>query len=106
MAGFVGGAAEGAREAVHGVAVDTVGADLGEEFGGGVPVGHAFIAGALIPDHNREEDTDVVLVEVVDHGADGRDAAGQGAEEIVLVAVVDADVGIALPEENGVYAAE
>ena len=44
-------------------------------------------------------------MELVDHFADARDAARQIAVHIVLIAIVDADVRIDGPEQNGVDAA-
>ena len=46
-----------------------------------------------------------VFVEVVDHLLERGDTAREGADEIVLAAAVDADVGIALPDEDTVDAA-
>ena len=105
----VGGCAKGVWDAFEGVAVDAVGVEGGEFAGESFGVGGAFLrcrgAGALIPEHDGEENADVVLVEVVDQLADACDAAGKIVDEVVLVAVVDADVGIGGPEEDAVDAA-
>ena len=105
VAGGIGGGAEGEGEGFHGVAVDAVGAGFGEFTGEGGPVGLGGGAGAAVPGHGGEEDADAAAVEVGDHLANGGEAAGEVAEVVELAAVVDADVGVGVPDEDAVDAA-
>jgi len=59
-----------------------------------------------IPSEDREEDSHVALVELIDHALEAGDTAGKITEEIELIAVVGADVGIDVPDEDGIDGAE
>src|ERR1700676_3710468 len=85
----------------EGVEVDAVGADFIEDLrelgrgSGGFP-------GAGIPQEIWEKNFYVVLVKLVDNFFESREAAGKIAEEIELVAFVEAEIGIDVPEKNGI----
>ena len=105
MLRFVGGFDELAAEAGHGVAVDAVGPKFGHELSGGFGEWLAFVVGAGVPGHDGEQHFHAVCVEVVDHRTHAGDAAGKVAHHVVLVAVVDADVRVDGPQQDGVDAA-
>ena len=105
MAGVVRGLAELAADAAHRVAVDAVGADGLHVAGGGVPERHALRPRAHVPGHDREEHADAAAVEVGDHLPQARQPAGHVVQQVVLVAVVDADVRIDRPDQHGIDAA-
>ena len=102
MAGLIGSDAVLTGNRGHGVAVDAVRAHFGEFFGQSSRFGQAEVARTLIPQHHGEEDAHAATVEVGHHLADGGDSAGHVAEVIELAAVIDADVGIGVPDEDGV----
>jgi len=106
MAGSNGGDAKIGGNAFEGVEVDAVGADLFQELRERGPGRSGFFAGARIPGEDGEEDFDVVTVEIVDKFLESGETAGEIAEEIELVAIVDAKIGIDVPEEDGVDGAE
>src|SRR6185312_1577811 len=57
---------------------------------------------AVIPDHNREEYTQVLLMELSDHLFHTIVTTGHACEIIQLIAVIDPDVGISRPDEYGI----
>ncbi len=65
-----------------------------------------FFAGAGIPGEDGKKDFHIVAMKIVDKFLESGEAAGEIAEEIELIAVVDAEVGIDVPEEDGVDGAE
>ena len=105
MADLLRGKEIGAGHAFEGVAVHAVGVDGGQFAGQRLLVGDLLVAGALVPDHEREQDAHTPAVEVGDHLTDPGYATGKVAEEIVLVAIIDTEVGIGVPDKNAVDAA-
>ena len=94
MAGRVAGDSEAAGEAAVRVTVDAIGADLGEQTGDSFRERARFGARPLVPRHVGEEHADTPAVQVVDHFLKSRQAAGHVAQQVELVAVVDAEVGV------------
>jgi len=106
VSGGDGSGAEVGGNAFESVEVDAVGADFFQELRERDPGRGGFFAGAGIPGEDGEKNFDVVAVKIVDELFESGEAAGKIAEEIELVAVVHADVGIDVPEEDGVDGAE
>ena len=96
--------AECARNAPESVAIDAVCSHVRHEFRGRVPIGGAHVARTLIPSHEREDDFDSAAMKIRNHLLDPSDATGHGANHVVLIAVVDADVRIHWPDQNGIDA--
>ena len=59
---------------------------------------------ALIPYHHRKKHAHSATVEIRDHLPHARDATGHVAQQVVLIAVVDAHVWIRLPNQHAVNA--
>ena len=106
MAQRIAGIEERARHTVVGVAVDAVRADRLDDLRDGLPVGLAFVAGAVVPRHGGEEHAHAAAVEVVDRAAKALQPARQAARQVELVAVVHPDVGVHAPQQHAVQAAE
>jgi hypothetical protein len=102
----VAGVEERARHAVVGIAVDAVGAGCLHQSRDRKPVGFALLAGAVVPGHGRQEHLDPAPVEIGDRATHALDAPGQIVRQVELVARVDADVGVDVPEQHAVQAAE
>ncbi len=105
MADVVGCLAELAADAVHRIAVDSVGADGLHVTRGRDAQRHVLRSRAHVPWHNREEHANVPAVEIGDHLAQPRQAAGHVVQQVMLIAIVDADVRIDRPDEHGINAA-
>ncbi len=96
--------AKGAGDKIHGVAVDAVGADLAQVFSSGRGE-RAGIVRADVPRHDGKQNADAALMEIAYHLLEAGDAAGHIVQQIELIAVVDADVGVHGPDEDGIDAA-
>jgi len=102
----IAGVEERARHAVEGVAVDAVGADRLHDRRQAVPVRATGVAGAVIPGLGRQEHLDPAPVEGIDRALEAVEAAGQVMRQVELVAVVDADVGVDVPDQHRIEATE
>jgi hypothetical protein len=98
--------AEIGGDAFEGVKVDAVGADLFQELRECDPGRRGFLARAGIPGKDGEKNLDVVAVKIVDEFFQRGEATGKVAKEIELVTIIDAEVGIDVPEEDGVDGAD
>ena len=99
------GIEERARHAAVRVAVDAVRADRRDELGHQLPVGLAVRPRAVVPGHRRQEHLDAAPMEIGDRAAQPGEAARQIVREVELVAIVDADVRVDVPEQHAVDAA-
>ena len=100
MADGGGGVAELDGNAGEGVAVDPVGGDRFHIAGGGLAERHALGPRADVPGHHRKEHPHAVAVEIVDHFLHAVQSARHVVEQVVLVAVIDADVRIDRPDQH------
>ena len=101
-----GGVAIDGGNGFEGVEVDAVGADLLEQIDQGY-VGRArFGARAGIPSEDGKEYFDVAAMKVGDQFLQAGDSAGEIAQKIELVAIVNADVGINMPQQHDVNRAD
>ena len=106
LAQRVAGVEERARHAVVGIAVDAVGADLLHQPRDRVPVRLALRAGAVVPGHGRQEHLHPAPVEILDRAFQSGQPARKIRGHVELVAIVDADVRIDIPEQDAVQPAE
>ena len=106
MADRIGGLAKTGRDALQRIEVDSVGIDVFEQLRHDSGCATVFTAGSCIPHEQWEKDFYVVAVKLVDHLANTRNPAGKIAQHIKLIAVVDAKVGINVPDENSVNRAD
>ena len=70
------------------------------------PGRRAFLARAGIPGEDRKKDSYIVAVKIVDEFFEGQQTAGQVAQKVELIAIVHANVGINVPEQDSVDRAE
>src|SRR5258708_33115197 len=105
MGDGIGGFKKSAGHPAVGVAVDPVGPDGSGEPDDRVPVGCAGGFGAIVPGCRGDEDPDATAVEIRHDLLQAGEAAGQVAGEVSLVAVINADVGINIPDQHAVDAA-
>jgi hypothetical protein len=96
--------AKGPWKATERVTVDAIGADLGHQFGGELPVAGSSGTGAVVPHHHGKEYANAAAMKVLHHHAQGGYSARQTTEQIVCAAVVDADVGVTVPQQDAVDA--
>ena len=101
----VAGVEERPRDAAVGVAVDAVGINGLYEARHDFPVALRMCPGAVVPGHCRQKHLDPTFVEVGHYAAQPIHAAGQVVRQIELVAIVDADVRINIPEQHAVDSA-
>ena len=88
--------------AIHRVAVDPVGVDFLHIASGGLAQRHAFGPRADVPRHDGKQHPHAAAMEVGHHLFDAGQPAGHVAEQVVLVAIVDADVRIDRPDQHRV----
>ena len=105
MSDFIRGYRERQRHAILRIAVDSIGIDLLHQFGDRMRPRHSRIARSLVPHHHRKQHAHAAAMEVRDHLPHARDAARHAANHVVLIAIVDAHVGIGGPDQYGVDAA-
>ena len=60
----------------------------------------------MIPHHHREQNAHAAAMEVGNHLANSRNAARHAANQVVLVAVVDAHVRVGRPDQDRIDSAE
>ena len=101
----IGRILECARHAVVGIAVDTVGADLLGKTYHRLPIRYTLGLGAVVPRHRRQEHLHAATMKIGHRLLQPFDAARHGTRQRGLVTVVDADVGIDIPDEHAVDAA-
>src|ERR1700744_1379848 len=106
VTGLVGSEPELPRYGDHCVAVDAISSYGSQLFRQRIGLRLACVAGALVPEHYRKENANVVAMEISDHLTDTVNSPGHVVKEIELVSVVDAHVRIRWPDEHGINAAE
>ena len=96
---------EGKRYPILSVAINAVGTNFRHPLGNRLGPWFTRIAGTLIPHHHGKQDPNTVLMKGRDHLPDPVKTAGHRGNRIELVTIIDSNVGIDRPQENGVYAA-
>ena len=96
---------EDPRHALQRVAVNAVGVHSGQFARHCFRIGHAFVVRSLIPQHDGKQHAHMMPVKVLHHLPHALHAAGQIAEHVELIAAVDADIGISVPDEHAVDSA-
>ena len=102
MVGLVRGHSEGARRHVERVTIHAVGSDVRQQPRRRRPVRHSLVARALVPQHHGEKHAHPAPMEVGDHLPQAINASGHVPSHIVLIAIVDTDVGVRLPDQHAV----
>ena len=106
MSGGDRGGTKIGRHRFQRVEVDAVGADLFQKFDERGRWRSAFFVRAGIPGQDGKEHFDIVTMKISDEFLECRKTTRQIAEEIELVSVVHANIGIDVPEKHGVDRAE
>ena len=88
------------------VEIDPISANLFEQVDDGDAGIGGLVPRAGVPSEDREENFDVMTVKIGDEFLKPRNAAGKIAQEVELIAIVDADVGINVPEKDNVDGAD
>ena len=104
MSDRIGSGPESPGDSAKRVTVDAVRSHFRHQFCGCLPVRGAYVARALVPRHEGEENLDSAAMKIGDHLLDPCDAPRQGTNHVVLVAVVNANIRIHRPDEHGVNA--
>src|SRR5580704_13980317 len=80
------------------ISINAIRAYFCEQLRQSIPVWHSRIVSSLIPCHDRKEHVDTTAMKVRYHLLDARDTARHGADQIVLIPVVDPDIRINRPD--------
>jgi hypothetical protein len=105
MAEGIRGAPEGAGNTLQRVSIDAVRSYVSKLPGESFCIRQAFLASALVPQHGGKEHMHPVPMESSDKLLYCLFATGKIRDEVILVAIVDADVRIGRPYEHAVDAA-
>src|SRR5439155_11155467 len=100
MSDLVRGDAECARDAAQRVAVQAVRSDGGKGTRCRVPIRLTHVARPLVPQHYREQNPDAAAVKVLNRLAQSLNAARHIAKQVVLVAIINADIRVSVPDED------
>ncbi len=92
------------RHTVLRVAVDAVGPDFRHQFRNRIGPGFTLVSRALVPHHHREQHFHSSLMEVGDHLPHACHTSRHAADQVMLIAIVDAHVRISGPDQNRVDA--
>src|SRR6266481_2486242 len=106
MSDALRGLSIGAWHSVLRVPIDAVRSDLRHQGSNRVGPGFSRVARSLVPHHHGEENANAALVKIRDHLTYSGDASWHAANHVVLVAVVDAYVGISRPDQDGIDSSE
>jgi hypothetical protein len=96
---------ECARHAAVGIAVDAVRTDRRDQLRHQFPVGLAVRPRAVVPRHRRQKHLHAALVEISDCALEAGDAPWQIVRHVEMVAIIDADVRVDVPQQHAVDAA-
>jgi len=89
----------------HRVAVDAIRVDLLKQFRRRGRERFALIACARIPGHHGKQHVNAAALKVADHFPDTFNAARQITQQVVLIAIIDADIRVDGPEQHGIDSA-
>jgi hypothetical protein len=105
MAHLVRGQGKRQGDAVLGIAVNAVSADLLHEGGDRVRPGATWISRSLVPHHHGKQHPHAAEMKVSNHLLQAIDAARHGANHVVLITIVDAHIWIGSPDQDSIDAA-
>jgi len=93
-----------ARHTVVGIAIDAVGSDRFHNAGNGMPVAFSVGTGAIVPGFGRQEYTHTTAMKIGNRSAQAVKAPRQIMREIGLIAIIDTDVRIDVPDQHAIDA--
>src|SRR6266550_5026796 len=102
MPNRVGSQRESNRNALKRIKVDPIRIDIFKELRKSNPSRRSLFSRACVPRNEREENLDSVAVKLLNHLTNRGNAAREIAQQIELIAIINAEVGIDVPNQDGI----
>src|SRR5437016_1284815 len=102
MPNCVGSQPELDRNALERVEIYPIRIDIFEELRKSNPSRRSLFSRACVPGNEREENLDSVAVKLLNHLTNRGNAAREIAQQIELIAIINAEVGIDVPNQDGI----
>src|SRR5438874_13487029 len=89
-------------DALKRIKVDPIRIDIFKELRKSNPSRRSLFSRACVPRNEREENLDSVAVKLLNHLTNRANAAREIAQQIELIAIINAEAGIDVPNQDGI----